>query len=52
MPGYDCAADLKVIQDQVNMELEMEDQSSWVSVFRDPIERRKLIYSCGAMFAQ
>ncbi|KUJ17672.1 uncharacterized protein LY89DRAFT_718317 [Mollisia scopiformis] len=52
MPGYDSAADLKVIQDQVNMELEMEGQSSWASVFRDPVERRKLIYSCGAMFAQ
>ncbi|PMD12677.1 general substrate transporter [Hyaloscypha hepaticicola] len=44
--------DLKIIQDQVNMELEMEDQSSWISLFRDPVERRKLIYSCGAMFAQ
>jgi len=52
MLGYDVAADLKVIQDQVNMELEMEEQSRWISLFRDPVERRKLIYSCGAMFAQ
>jgi hypothetical protein len=52
MLGYDVAADLKVIQDQVNMELEIEEQSSWISLFRDPVERRKLIYSCGAMFAQ
>jgi hypothetical protein len=52
MLGYDSAADLKVIQDQVKIELQIEDQSSWVSVFRNPVERRKLIYSCGAMFAQ
>jgi hypothetical protein len=27
-------------------------ESSWSSLFKDPIERRKLIYSCGAMVAQ
>lgn len=51
-PGYDPADDLQTINDQVRMEKEMEAESSWASLFQDPVERRKLLFSCGAMFAQ
>jgi hypothetical protein len=50
--GYDSSTDLKIIQDQVKAEVELAQQSSWSSLFEDPAERRKLIYACGAMFAQ
>jgi sugar porter (SP) family MFS transporter len=52
MPDYEPTTDMKVICDQVRLEKDMEATSSWTSLFQDPIERRKLIYSCGAMFAQ
>ncbi|RDW91651.1 hypothetical protein BP5796_02816 [Coleophoma crateriformis] len=52
MPSYDPSADIQNIDDQVAMERQMESQSTWASVFRDPVERRKLIYACGAMLAQ
>jgi sugar porter (SP) family MFS transporter len=50
--GYDATHDFNIILEQVNLEREMESQSSWASLFSDPVERRKLIYACGAMFAQ
>ncbi|KAL1864272.1 hypothetical protein VTK73DRAFT_6003 [Phialemonium thermophilum] len=50
--AYDPAYDLQVLQDAVRLEQEAEAESSWSSLFKDPIERRKLVYSCGAMVAQ
>jgi hypothetical protein len=41
-----------VIEDAVQLELEMESESSWASLLTDPVERRKLLYACGVMFAQ
>ncbi|KAF4211712.1 hypothetical protein CNMCM6805_001991 [Aspergillus fumigatiaffinis] len=52
IPGYDPASDLELMQRQIEMEREMAAESTWASLLTDPIERRKLIYSCGAMFAQ
>ncbi|KAF7525428.1 hypothetical protein PCG10_004909 [Penicillium crustosum] len=52
MQDYNPAEDLRLIQEQVDKEREMESESSWSSLFKDPIERRKLLYSCGAMFVQ
>ncbi|KAK4498379.1 hypothetical protein PRZ48_011037 [Zasmidium cellare] len=51
-PDYDVAPDLKVIEDQINLDREMAAESSWISLITDPVERRKLIYACGVMFAQ
>lgn len=49
-PGYDAATDLATIERAAHAE-EHGDGSSWKALFVDPIERRKLIYSTGAMFS-
>lgn len=51
-PNYEPSRDLETIEEQVRMELELTAESSWSSLITDPIERRKLFYACGAMFAQ
>jgi hypothetical protein len=51
-PGYDPAQELKVLEDAVRQEQANEAESSWSSLLRDPTERRKLVFSCGAMVAQ
>ena len=50
--GYAPDEDFAAMTQMVETERLREANSSWISVFRDPIERRKLIYSCGAMVAQ
>ncbi|KAI8242821.1 Hexose transporter HXT9 [Colletotrichum sp. SAR 10_99] len=52
VPNYDATNDLQLINEQVRLEFESTADSSWMSLLNDPIERRKLIFSCGAMFAQ
>lgn len=52
MANYDAETELQVVQEQVREEKELLQQSSWSSLFRNPTERRKLIYACGAMVAQ
>lgn len=51
-PGYDAEADIVSLTHMVETERLREKDSSWMSLLRDPIERRKLVYSCGAMVAQ
>lgn len=51
-PGYTPEPDLVIIEDAVQLEQEMESESTWASLISDPVERRKLIYACGVMFAQ
>lgn len=51
-PAYDPEPDLIIIEDAVQLEAEMESESSWMSLITDPAERRKLFYACGVMFAQ
>jgi len=51
-PEYDHTEDLNVLHLAVERERANEATSSWSSLFKDPIERRKLLYSCGAMVAQ
>nr|POF24089.1 elongation factor 1-gamma 1 [Quercus suber] len=50
--AYDPEFDLNVIDDQVRLDQELEAESIWTSLIRDPIERRKLFFACGAMFSQ
>ncbi|KAF0323081.1 hypothetical protein GQ607_009625 [Colletotrichum asianum] len=52
VPNYDATNDLQLINEQVRLEFESTADSTWMSLLSDPIERRKLIFSCGAMFAQ
>ncbi|KAH8897608.1 putative sugar transporter [Thozetella sp. PMI_491] len=49
---YDPTYDLATLEDYVRRERENSAESSWSSLLLDPVERRKLIYSCGAMVAQ
>lgn len=49
---YDPQAELTLMQDDINREVELEAQSSWLQLVTDPIERRKVIYSAGALIAQ
>lgn len=49
---YDPAEDMRVIHLAVQRERANNAESTWISLFREPAERRKLLYSCGAMVAQ
>ncbi|KAI8238999.1 Hexose transporter HXT13 [Colletotrichum sp. SAR 10_99] len=49
---YQPAYDIQVLDEAVKREAAYAADSTWISLLRDPIERRKLIYSCGAMVAQ
>lgn len=51
-PAYDAGSDLQVLQENKRIEEQHAEESSWKSLLMDPIERRKVIYSCGAMFSQ
>ena len=48
---YDPSTDIETIHGQVQMERETAKDATWLSL-TDPIERRKLLYACGAMFVQ
>ncbi|KAF7195436.1 Hexose transporter 2 [Pseudocercospora fuligena] len=49
---YSPDADVHAMQVAVEIERANAAESSWLSLLRDPIERRKLLFSCGAMVAQ
>ncbi|KIV84872.1 hypothetical protein PV11_00624 [Exophiala sideris] len=49
---YDSATDMAALQASLAAEVEQSAQSSWLSLIKDPIERRKVIYSAGALVAQ
>ncbi|KAL1969237.1 hypothetical protein VTN77DRAFT_491 [Rasamsonia byssochlamydoides] len=53
-PSYDPATDLIRLDEAVQRERESHNAgaSSWAVLLKDPIERRKLVYSCGSMCAQ
>ena len=51
-PEYTPEDDIAAFTHMVDTERLRAASSSWVSLLKDPIERRKLIYSCGAMVAQ
>lgn len=47
--NYDPAEDLHELQETKRIEEQHAEESSWKGLLSDPIERRKLFYSCGAM---
>ncbi|KAI3557897.1 hypothetical protein CABS02_02079 [Colletotrichum abscissum] len=51
-PNYDPSEDMATAENAKNVEEEHAEFSSWGALITDPIERRKLIYSAGAMFSQ
>ncbi|OJJ51544.1 hypothetical protein ASPZODRAFT_138629 [Penicilliopsis zonata CBS 506.65] len=50
--GYDPTDDLNVLEAANRFEEEQQQASSWSALLFDPVERRKLIWSSGGMFAQ
>jgi hypothetical protein len=51
-PDYSADKDLAALKQIVETERLREANSTWISLIKDPIERRKLTFSCGAMVAQ
>ena len=51
-PSYNPTSDLALLEVQKHQESLNMEGSTWISLITDPIERRKTLYSCGAMFAQ
>lgn len=48
-PSYDPTEDLASLDETKRIEEQHAEESSWKGLLSDPIERRKLFYSCGAM---
>lgn len=51
-PSYDPAEDMETLEIAKRVEDERAQFSSWKALYQDPIERRKVIFSAGAMFSQ
>lgn len=49
---YDCQAVVQEVEKDVAKENTEEAESAWIQLITDPIERRKVIYSAGALIAQ
>ncbi|KAF2703973.1 general substrate transporter [Pleomassaria siparia CBS 279.74] len=49
---YTPDADMASIQSSLGAEAELSMESSWLDLVKDPIERRKVMYSAGALIAQ
>lgn len=50
--SYAADEDLRAIQRDLDNEALLMAKSSWLDLIRDPVERRKTIYSAGALVAQ
>lgn len=50
--GYDPTEELTILTEARERQLEHQVKSSWMSLLKDPIERRKVIYSAGALYSQ
>ncbi|KAF2653311.1 general substrate transporter [Lophiostoma macrostomum CBS 122681] len=49
---YNSQADMINIESSLAAEAEQQSQSRWKDLITDPVERRKVIYSAGALIAQ
>lgn len=47
--NYDPSQDIQAMEETKRLEEHHAEESSWKGLLSDPIERRKLFYSCGAM---
>ncbi|KAK9459721.1 high-affinity glucose transporter ght5 [Lipomyces oligophaga] len=50
--NYEPSADIIALEETKRRQEEVREGSSWLSLFVDPIERTKVVYSAGAMFCQ
>lgn len=50
--AYSPNNDVDVLQRDLDEEALLTAESAWFDIIRDPIERRKLVYSAGALIAQ
>jgi MFS family permease len=51
-PRYEPESEIREIQAALDLEARTDDEGSWLQLLKDPIERRKVIYSAGALVAQ
>lgn len=49
---YDAKVVIQNIQEDLDNESANEKESAWIQLVTDPVERRKVIYSAGALIAQ
>ncbi len=50
--NYNPAQEIAVLEEARRLELEHTGKSTWSAMIRDPIERKKIIWSAGAMYSQ
>jgi sugar porter (SP) family MFS transporter len=50
--AYDPKPMMRTIEEDLEREREMEAEGGWMQLLTDPIERRKVVYSAGALVAQ
>lgn len=50
--GFDADGALALVQQDLDREAELEARSTWLQLLTDPVERRKLVHSAGALVAQ
>ncbi|KIW03137.1 uncharacterized protein PV09_05779 [Verruconis gallopava] len=51
-PHYDPTSEIQMLEEAKRVQEEENAKSSWVSLLTNPIERKKIVFSAGAMFAQ
>lgn len=51
-PNYDPARDIATLEDIKRIEDSQAEESSWKALLINPVERKKVIWSAGAMYAQ
>ncbi|KAI1859326.1 hypothetical protein JX265_010329 [Neoarthrinium moseri] len=49
---YDPQPDIRGMQADIEKEMELDAEGGWMQLIADPIERRKVIFSAGALVAQ
>lgn len=49
-PNYSPSPEIAILEEAVLQDQESGEGSSWMSLLTDPVTRRKVIFSCGALF--
>ena len=49
---YSPEADMAAVQESLDQEVAISSNSRWMDLITDPVERRKVIFSAGALIAQ
>lgn len=51
-PTFDAVGAVAMMKEDIDREAEIQAESSWLQLLTDPVERRKVIFSAGALIAQ